>query len=239
MASRVQGFKKAAKKFKVSAVCAVGLCDTGALLPEVQKANALPEDFPLFTMQGGMDKAKLYGLNKLMINMLTKGLASQKERTETDERMLYLLTQNENFVSKKNTSAFMEWYNLHKNLLRRNDMVKFICYPKCITCQKAKKWLDDNKIEYELRDIKLDNPTLDELADWYKLSGLPLKKFFNTSGLLYKSLDLKNKLPEMTEEEMLNLLATDGMLVKRPLLIGDDFVLVGFKETEWRTNFNM
>lgn len=113
-------------------------------------------------------------------------------------------------------------------------MVKFICYPKCTTCQKAKKWLDDNKIEYELRDIKLENPTIEELTAWYKLSGLPLKRFFNTSGLLYKSLDLKNKLPEMTEEEMLKLLATDGMLVKRPLLIGDDFVLVGFKETEWK-----
>ncbi len=112
-------------------------------------------------------------------------------------------------------------------------MIKFICYPKCTTCQKAKKWLDDNGIGYELRDIKLDNPTLDELTVWYKQSGLPLKKFFNTSGLLYKSLDLKNKLPTMTDEEMLKLLATDGMLVKRPLLVGDDFVLVGFKEVEW------
>lgn len=112
-------------------------------------------------------------------------------------------------------------------------MIKFICYPKCTTCQKAKKWLDDNQIEYEFRDIKLDNPTLDELTKWYKKSGLPLKKFFNTSGLLYKSLDLKNKLPTMTDDEMLKLLATDGMLVKRPLLIGHDFVLVGFKEIEW------
>ena len=112
-------------------------------------------------------------------------------------------------------------------------MFKFICYPKCTTCQRAKKWLDDNKIEYELRDIKLDNPKLEELTEWHKKSGLPLKKFFNTSGLLYKSLNLKNKLPEMSEEEMLKLLATDGMLVKRPLLIADDFVLVGFKETEW------
>ena len=112
-------------------------------------------------------------------------------------------------------------------------MIKFICYPKCTTCQKAKKWLDDNKIEYELRDIKLDNPTLDELTAWYKQSALPLKEFFNTSGLLYKSLDLKNKLPTMTDDEMLKLLATDGMLVKRPLLIGDNFVLVGFKEAEW------
>ena len=112
-------------------------------------------------------------------------------------------------------------------------MIKFICYPKCTTCQKARKWLDDNQIEYEFRDIKLDNPTIDELTEWYKKSGLPIKKFFNTSGLLYKSLDLKNKISTMTEDEMLNLLATDGMLVKRPLVVGDDFVLVGFKESEW------
>ena len=91
-------------------------------------------------------------------------------------------------------------------------MIKFICYPKCTTCQKAKKWLDDNKIAYELRDIKLDKPTLQELTEWYKKSGLPLKRFFNTSGLLYKSLDLKNKLPTMTDEEMLKLLATDGII---------------------------
>ena len=112
-------------------------------------------------------------------------------------------------------------------------MIKFICYPKCTTCQKAQKWLDDNKIEYEFRDIKLDNPTLDELTEWYKKSGLPLKKFFNTSGLLYKSLDLKNKLITMSEDEMLKLLASDGMLVKRPLVIGENFVFVGFKENEW------
>lgn len=114
-------------------------------------------------------------------------------------------------------------------------MLKFICYPKCTTCQKAKKWLDDNGIQYELRDIKLDNPTIEELTAWYNKSSLPLKKFFNTSGLLYKSLDLKNKLPEMNEEDMLKLLSTDGMLVKRPLLIGDNFVLIGFKENEWQT----
>lgn len=112
-------------------------------------------------------------------------------------------------------------------------MVTFICYPKCTTCQKARKWLDDNQIEYEFRDIKLDNPTLDELTEWHKKSGLPLKKFFNTSGLLYKSLDLKSKLSTMSEDEMLNLLAGDGMLVKRPLIIGNYFVLVGFRETEW------
>ena len=112
-------------------------------------------------------------------------------------------------------------------------MIKFICYPKCTTCQKAQKWLHENQIEYAFRDIKLDRPTLEELELWYKKSGLPLKKFFNTSGLLYKSLNLKQRLPEINEQEMLELLATDGMLVKRPLLIGDNFVLVGFKEPEW------
>ena len=112
-------------------------------------------------------------------------------------------------------------------------MIKFICYPRCTTCQKAKKWLDDNKIQYELRDIKEDNPSFEELSAWYEISGLSLKKFFNTSGLLYKSMELKDKLPTMTEEEQLKLLATDGMLVKRPLVISEGFVLVGFKESEW------
>lgn len=113
-------------------------------------------------------------------------------------------------------------------------MLVFICYPKCTTCQKAKKWLDDNKVDYVIRDIKLMQPSQEELTAWYRRSGLLLKKFFNTSGLLYKSLDLKNKLPLMSEQEMLALLATDGMLVKRPLLIADDFVLVGFQEEAWR-----
>ena len=112
-------------------------------------------------------------------------------------------------------------------------MLKFICYPRCTTCQKAQKWLDENNIQYEFRDIKLDNPSHEELTAWHKMSGLPLKKFFNTSGLLYKSMDLKNKLPTMTEEEQLALLATDGMLVKRPLLIGEDFVLAGFRQDDW------
>ena len=112
-------------------------------------------------------------------------------------------------------------------------MIEFICYPKCTTCQKAKKWLDDNKIEYELRDIKEDNPSFEELTEWYKMSGLQLKKFFNTSGLLYKSMELKDKLPAMSEEAQLKLLATDGMLVKRPIVVDDGFVFVGFKESEW------
>lgn len=109
----------------------------------------------------------------------------------------------------------------------------FICYPKCTTCQKAKKWLDTNNITYELRDIKEQNPTLGELEKWHKLSGLPLKKFFNTSGMLYRSLELKDKLQDMPEQEQLKLLASDGMLVKRPLLIGDGFVLTGFREIVW------
>ncbi len=112
-------------------------------------------------------------------------------------------------------------------------MLKFICYPKCTTCQKAKKWLDEKGVKYEMRDIKTENPTFEELEYWYSLSGQPLKRFFNTSGLLYKSMNLKDKLPLMSEKEMLELLATDGMLVKRPLLVGEDFVLTGFKEKEW------
>lgn len=112
-------------------------------------------------------------------------------------------------------------------------MLTFICYPKCTTCQKAKKWLDHNNIHYELRDIKLNQPSVAELTDWYQRSGLPLKRFFNTSGLLYRSLELKTKLPAMTDDQMLELLSTDGMLVKRPLLVADEFVLLGFKEAEW------
>ncbi len=112
-------------------------------------------------------------------------------------------------------------------------MLTFLCYPKCTTCQKAQKWLDVRGAQYALRDIKADKPTLEELTAWYKKSRLPLKAFFNTSGLLYKSMALKEKLPAMSEDEMLALLATDGMLVKRPLLIGEDFVLVGFKDTVW------
>ena len=109
----------------------------------------------------------------------------------------------------------------------------FVQYPKCSTCQKAKKWLDANEITYAHRNIKEENHTYDEIKEWHQKSGLPLKKFFNTSGMLYREMKLKDKLPEMTEEEQYRLLATDGMLVKRPLLIGEDFVLVGFKEAEW------
>ena len=112
----------------------------------------------------------------------------------------------------------------------------FICYPKCTTCQKAKKYLDERGIGYDLRDIKLENPTREELAAWYERSGLELRRFFNTSGQQYRALALKDRLPAMSEEEMLNLLASDGMLVKRPLLIMADRVLVGFKEKEWEAH---
>lgn len=111
----------------------------------------------------------------------------------------------------------------------------FVCYPKCSTCQKAKKWLIENHIDFEERHIVEDNPTYDELKEWYQKSGLPLKKFFNTSGMLYKEMQLKDKLVAMEEEEMLKLLATDGMLVKRPLLIDSNCVMVGFKENEWNS----
>ena len=109
----------------------------------------------------------------------------------------------------------------------------FICYPKCTTCQKARKWLEANGIAFESRHIKEDRPTAAELREWHARSGMPLKKFFNTSGMLYKEMSLKDKLPAMSEEEQYALLATDGMLVKRPILVGEDFVLTGFREAEW------
>lgn len=115
----------------------------------------------------------------------------------------------------------------------------FICYSKCSTCQKAKKWLDEQNIKYTERHIVDNNPNYDELKEWYAKSGLPLKKFFNTSGLLYKEKQLKDKLPVMSEEEQLELLATDGMLVKRPLVVTEDTVLVGFKESEWNEKLTL
>lgn len=109
----------------------------------------------------------------------------------------------------------------------------FLQYPKCSTCKKAKNWLDSSNVEYFSRHIVEQNPSSEELEFWWKMSGLPLKRFFNTSGLLYKEMGLKDKLPQMSEEEQLDLLSTNGMLVKRPLIISDDFILVGFKEDEW------
>ena len=110
----------------------------------------------------------------------------------------------------------------------------FICYPKCGTCRKARQWLDANGVAYEYRDIKDERPTPDELRVWHAQSGLPARKWFNTSGQLYKTLNLKDKLPDISEAEQLELLASDGLLVKRPILVGEDFVLVGFKEEDWR-----
>lgn len=114
----------------------------------------------------------------------------------------------------------------------------FVCYPRCSTCKKAQKWLDEHGQAYTLRDIKEDNPTLDELKEWHQKSGLPLKKFFNTSGQLYRSMELSKKLPDMTEAEQYALLASDGMLVKRPIAVEGDKVLVGFKEPEWTETFS-
>lgn len=111
--------------------------------------------------------------------------------------------------------------------------MKIYCYPKCTTCKKALKWLDEKGISYELLDISRKNPTEEQLRQWYAKSGLPLKKFFNTSGMIYRNMGLSKKLPEMSEDEQLALLATDGMLVKRPLVIGDNFVLTGFREADW------
>ena len=112
-----------------------------------------------------------------------------------------------------------------------------VCYPRCGTCKKAVKWLDENGLEYNYRDIKIDNPTEDELRKWHSMSGLPLRKIFNTIGLLYKEMQLKDKLPEMSEDEIFSLLASDGMLVKRPIAVADGKVLVGFKEAEWEAAF--
>lgn len=116
-------------------------------------------------------------------------------------------------------------------------MLTFICYERCTTCKKALKWLNDNNVNCILRDIKTDNPSYEELSEWYKLSGLPLRKFFNTSGILYREMELKDKISDMSDEDMLRLLSSDGMLVKRPLLIGDDFVFVGFNEKQWKECF--
>ena len=113
-------------------------------------------------------------------------------------------------------------------------MTSFICYPECSTCKKAQKWLDEHNIEYNLRDIKTDNPTAEEINTFKEKSSLPLKKFFNTSGMLYRELGLKDKLPGMSEKEMLELLASDGMLVKRPILVTEDSVIVGFREDKYK-----
>lgn len=134
--------------------------------------------------------------------------------------------------------VFLGALSIHIIQLRKKESkMLFIEYPKCSTCKKAKKWLDDNKLTYTDRHIKEENPTAEELKDWHKRSNLPLKKFFNTSGLLYKEMNLKEKLKTMTEEEQYELLASDGMLVKRPLVVNGDVILLGFKEAEWKEKF--
>lgn len=115
----------------------------------------------------------------------------------------------------------------------------FVCYPKCTTCRKAKQWLEANNVAYTERNIKENHPNIEELKEWHEKSGLPLKKFFNTSGLLYKEMKLKEKLPHMSDEEQYNLLASDGMIVKRPVLVSDEFVLVGFNEDEWKEKLSI
>ena len=130
-------------------------------------------------------------------------------------------------------AAYERSGNDAKRKIRRKKRMLFICYPKCSTCQKARKWLEEHGVEYTERHIVEENPTYDELKKWYEMSGLALKKFFNTSGMLYKEMQLKDKLSAMSEDEQLQLLATNGMLVKRPLLVTGDTVLVGFKEAEW------
>ena len=120
-----------------------------------------------------------------------------------------------------------------KKFIKDGEKMLFICYPKCSTCKKAKKWLDEHNVEYTERHIVENNPTYDELKEWFNKSGLPIKRFFNTSGLLYKEMKLKDKLPTMSEDEQLQLLATNGMLMKRPLIVGENIVLTGFKENEW------
>lgn len=116
--------------------------------------------------------------------------------------------------------------------------MEFICYPKCTTCKKAQAWLDKNSVKYTVRDIKGNNPSYEELKSWYENSGIPLKKFFNTSGLIYRSMNLKDKLAEMSEEEQLQLLSTDGMLVKRPILLKNGKIITGFKEADWEQFVN-
>ena len=139
----------------------------------------------------------------------------------------------QHYVKDRNSIQLIGVLVRDSSKLNRRFKMLFLCYPKCSTCQKAKKWLDEHGIEYTERHIAEKNPTYDELKAWYQQSDLPLKRFFNTSGLVYKEMQLKDKLTSMSEEEQLRLLAANGMLVKRPMVITDDIVLVGFKEAEW------
>lgn len=179
---------------------------------------------------------------------ITKELVEWKDRNKNKEYLCDNCPHANVIETSQNESPEydMEWL---KNMLEEygieddsdligDEEMLFICYPKCSTCQKAKKWLDEHNIKYTERHIVDANPTYDELKEWYGKSGLPLKKFFNTSGLLYKEMQLKDKLSTMSEEEQLQLLATNGMLVKRPLIVNGDTVLVGFKEAEWSEKLN-
>jgi len=142
--------------------------------------------------------------------------------------------EKENLIGEKTPLSLDLSPYIRRSITDKGEFTMlFICYPKCTTCQKARTFLDTRGVTYDFRDIKTENPTEDELRVWHEKSGLPLKRFFNTSGLQYKALELSKKLPSMTEDEQFRLLATDGMLVKRPILVGTDFVLVGFKEPEW------
>ncbi len=142
--------------------------------------------------------------------------------------------EKENLIGEKTPPSLDLSPYIRRSITDKGEFAMlFICYPKCTTCQKARTFLDTRGVTYDFRDIKIENPTEDELRVWHEKSGLPLKRFFNTSGLQYKALELSKKLPSMTEDEQFRLLATDGMLVKRPILVGADFVLVGFKEPEW------
>ena len=151
---------------------------------------------------------------------------------------LYLPTEEELKAEIETQKAifYLQQEEKEMRMIKKvEEKMLFLNYPKCLTCQKAKKWLDEHNLEYSQRHIVEDNPSYDELKEWYEKSGLLLKKFFNTSGLLYKKMELKNKLPLMSEDEQLKLLETNGMLVKRPIVINKDKVLVGFKENEWKS----
>ena len=184
-------------------------------------------------LREGLDFCRTIGLDRVLITCIDDNEASR--RTILANGGVYESTVFEPEINRK---LQRYWINLSIPVPRRNTKTEerkmlFICYPKCTTCQKAQKWLDERGVTYEFRNIKEENPTEEELRDWHEKSGLPLKRFFNTSGLQYKALNLKERLPEMSEDEQFALLASDGMLIKRPLLIANDFVLVGFREKDY------
>ena len=184
-------------------------------------------------LKQGLSFCRAIGLPRVLVCCKAENEASR--RTILANGGIYENTVHE---PDRNRDLQRYWINLSIPVPRRNTKTEerkmlFICYPKCTTCQKAQKWLDERGATYEFRNIKEENPTEAELRDWHEKSGLPLKRFFNTSGLQYKALNLKERLPEMSEDEQFALLASDGMLIKRPLLIANDFVLVGFREKDY------